>query len=165
MRSWLAQKLVARGLEVALPSYSLCPDVSVMDIVGELRLFLAALWKKTGKHPLVTGHSAGGHLTAAMIRANTRLPIDTVGDVYSLMACNDVGCQRLVEMMDEFHLENLDTLAEHICSKSREAVLAEIANLPKGSWSHSMALGHQFLSEIGGDPFRAAVEPRRDAFH
>src|SRR5262250_374717 len=33
----------------------------------------------------------------AMIRANTRLPIDTVGDVYSLMACNDVGCQRLVE--------------------------------------------------------------------
>lgn len=65
--AWLAQKLVARGLDVALPSYSLCPAVSVMDIVGELRLFLAELWKKTGKHPLVTGHSAGGHLTAAML--------------------------------------------------------------------------------------------------
>ena len=71
----------------------------------------------------------------AMIRANTRLPVDTVGDVYSLMACNDVGCQRLVEMMDEFDLDNLDELAEHICAKSRAAVLAEIAQLPKGSWS------------------------------
>jgi N-methylhydantoinase B len=74
----------------------------------------------------------------AMIRANTRLPIDTVGDVYSLMACNDVGCQRLVEMMDEFALDSLDELGEHICTKSRQAVLAEIAQLPKGTWSNSM---------------------------
>jgi arylformamidase len=65
--AWLAQALVARGLDVALPSYSLCPAVSVMDIVGELRLCLVAIWKKTGKHPLVSGHSAGGHLTAAMV--------------------------------------------------------------------------------------------------
>ena len=74
----------------------------------------------------------------AMIRANTRLPIDTVGDVYSLMACNDVGCQRLVEMMEEFKLDDLDELAEHICARSRAAVLAEIARLPKGSWSNAM---------------------------
>ena len=74
----------------------------------------------------------------AMIRANTRLPIDTVGDVYSLMACNDVGCRRLVEMMDEFGLDDLDELADHICAKSRAAVLAEIAKLPKGSWSNAM---------------------------
>ena len=74
----------------------------------------------------------------AMIRANTRQPIDTVGDVYSLAACNDVGCARLVDMMEEFELETLDLLAEHICAKSRQAVLAEIAALPKGSWSNSM---------------------------
>lgn len=74
----------------------------------------------------------------AIIRANTRLPIDTVGDVYSLTACNDVGCTRLVEMMHEFKLDNLDELAEHICSKSEAAVLSEIAKLPKGSWTNSM---------------------------
>ena len=28
----------------------------------------------------------------AMIRTNTRLPIDTEGDTYSLAGCNDVGC-------------------------------------------------------------------------
>src|ERR671938_61684 len=55
----------------------------------------------------------------AMIRANTRLPVDTEGDVYSLAACNDVGCRRLVDMMDEFDLAGLDALANHICERSR----------------------------------------------
>ncbi len=74
----------------------------------------------------------------AMIRANTRLPVDTVGDVYALAACNDVGSQRLVEMMDEFSLDDLDQLADHIIDRSRAAVLAEIATLPKGTWSNTM---------------------------
>jgi N-methylhydantoinase B len=74
----------------------------------------------------------------AMIRANTRLPIDTVGDVYSLASCNDVGCRRLVDMMQEFDLSDLDELAAYIFEKSRAAVLAEIARLPRGSWSNTM---------------------------
>ena len=37
----------------------------------------------------------------AMVRQNTRQPVETEGDVYSLAACNDIGCCRLVEMMDE----------------------------------------------------------------
>src|ERR671927_911357 len=66
----------------------------------------------------------------AMIRANTRLPIDTEGDTYSLAACNDVGAKRLAEMMDEFGIDSLDPLAEHIVTHSRAAVMAEIAKLP-----------------------------------
>jgi len=65
--AFLARALNAAGLDVALPSYTLCPAASVMDIVAELRAFLAALWAKTKTHPLVTGHSAGGHLTAAVV--------------------------------------------------------------------------------------------------
>jgi N-methylhydantoinase B len=76
----------------------------------------------------------------SMIRGNTRLPIDTEGDTYSLAGCNDVGCQRLVEMMKEFGIESLDHLADHICDRSREAALAEIAKLPKGVWRNSMVV-------------------------
>jgi N-methylhydantoinase B len=76
----------------------------------------------------------------AMIRANTRLPIDTEGDTYSLAACNDVGAKRLAEMMDEFGIDQLDVLADHICDRSREAVLAEIAKLPKGTWHNEMTI-------------------------
>ena len=74
----------------------------------------------------------------AIIKANTRLPVDTVGDVYALTACNDVGCRRLVEMLDEFALDDLGILAEHICSRSRAAVMDEIAKLPMGQWTNTM---------------------------
>ena len=76
----------------------------------------------------------------AMIRANTRLPVDTEGDTYSLAACNDVGCRRLVEMMDEFGLTDFDMLADHICDRSEAAVMAEVAALPHGSWSYTMTV-------------------------
>jgi N-methylhydantoinase B len=76
----------------------------------------------------------------AMIRANTRLPIDTEGDVYSLAACNDVGRQRLSEMMDEFGLKDIDGLSKHIALRSRSAVLRSIAGLPKGKWSNTMTV-------------------------
>ena len=76
----------------------------------------------------------------AMIRANTRLPVDTEGDVYSLAACNDVGAKRLSEMMDEFGLDSLDDLAEHVISNSRAAVEAEIAKLPKGTYRNTMRI-------------------------
>jgi N-methylhydantoinase B len=75
-----------------------------------------------------------------IIRSNTRLRIDTEGDTYSLAACNDVGAKRLAEMMDEFSIDSLATLAEHICARSREAVVAEIAKLPKGTWHNVMTV-------------------------
>jgi N-methylhydantoinase B len=74
----------------------------------------------------------------AMIRANTRLPVDTEGDTYSLAGCNDVGCRRLSEMMDEFGIDSLDRLADYICDRSQEAVLTEVAKLPQGTWSYDM---------------------------
>ena len=76
----------------------------------------------------------------AMVRANTRQPVESEGDVYSLAACNDVGCERLVEMMTEFDLDDLDELGEHICESSRQAVLAEIAKLPHGEYRSSMRI-------------------------
>jgi N-methylhydantoinase B len=76
----------------------------------------------------------------AMIRANTRLPVDTEGDTYSLAACNDVGCRRLVEMMEEFGLADLDHLAAYICSRSEAAVREEIARLPQGTWRYEMTI-------------------------
>ncbi|MCY4589309.1 MAG: hydantoinase B/oxoprolinase family protein [Alphaproteobacteria bacterium] len=76
----------------------------------------------------------------AMIRRNTREPIECEGDVYSLAACNEVGCVRLVEMMDEFGLEDLGELADYIVTSSRRAVLDEVAALPKGRYHNVMTV-------------------------
>ncbi|MBO0740775.1 MAG: alpha/beta hydrolase [Hyphomicrobiaceae bacterium] len=93
--AFLAQALNTRGLDVALPSYALCPAASVMDIVAELRSFLVALWRKTGKHALVTGHSAGGHLTAAMLATDWNrvagVPTDLVRTGIAVSGVFDLG--------------------------------------------------------------------------
>ena len=46
----------------------------------------------------------------AMIRANVREPVQVIGDVYALIACNEIGSRRLVAMMREFSLDDLDML-------------------------------------------------------
>lgn len=74
----------------------------------------------------------------AVIAANTRLPIDTVGDTYSLASCNDVGVRRLSETMVEFGLREIDEVADHIIDTSRKVALKAIAALPKGTWRNEM---------------------------
>ena len=58
-----------------------------------------------------------------ILRANVREPLQVEGDVYALAACNDEGSRRLVEMMEEFGLANLDRLGEHIIETSRAATI------------------------------------------
>jgi arylformamidase len=63
--SHMARGLNAHGVTVGVAGYDQCPEVTVGDIVGQLRAaaakFVAAL-KSTDY--VVTGHSAGGHLAA-----------------------------------------------------------------------------------------------------
>ena len=65
--SHFAAGLNARGIGVAVAGYNLCPQVSIAHIIDEMRRALLALWRRYGKRMLVFGHSAGGHLTAAMV--------------------------------------------------------------------------------------------------
>ncbi|MCR4265819.1 hydantoinase B/oxoprolinase family protein [Nitratireductor sp. ZSWI3] len=76
----------------------------------------------------------------SILRGNSRYPVEAEGDVLSLAACNDVGARRLFDMMDEFNLDTLDALGEHIISTSREAVLSEIRNLRKGTFKAEMRI-------------------------
>jgi N-methylhydantoinase B len=76
----------------------------------------------------------------AMVRQNTRQPVETEGDVYSLAACNDIGCTRLIEMMEEFGLDDLEGISDFIFENSYNAVMAEIAKLPKGTFRNSMTI-------------------------
>jgi arylformamidase len=92
--SFLARELNARGIAVALPSYPLCPTVSVMDIVGDLRRCLKTLWEKTRQRPVVVGHSAGGQLAAAMLATDWSkvggVPGDLVKAAYAISGVFDL---------------------------------------------------------------------------
>ena len=81
MFSWLAAAWVAAGVNVAIPNYRLAPAVRIDDIVDDVIAAMNWLFdnEKPGTDPgfsgvslgrvVVSGHSAGGHLTAALFAA------------------------------------------------------------------------------------------------
>ncbi len=73
-----------------------------------------------------------------LIRANVRTPDQTVGDIYSLAACNEAGDRRLQAMLDEFDIDDIDALSDFIIETSRTATHAAIAQVPDGTYSHTM---------------------------
>lgn len=77
--SHMAVGLNAHGIPVAVPSYRLCPNVSVIDIIDDLRR--CALWLfETVERPLFcVGHSAGGHLAAALLASDWAAAFDPTG--------------------------------------------------------------------------------------
>jgi len=75
-----------------------------------------------------------------LVRGNVREPDQVVGDMFALATCNEVGHLRLIEMMDEFDLENLQDIAEFILENSRLATLEKIAELPRDSASGEMTI-------------------------
>ncbi|KIC45858.1 5-oxoprolinase [Ruegeria sp. ANG-S4] len=77
-------------------------------------------------------------LLIEMIRANVRTPDQTVGDMYSLAACNEAGDRRLQAMMDEFGIDDLQSLSDFVIETSRKATLEAIAKVPSGVYHETM---------------------------
>ena len=73
MFSWLAAAWAADGVSVAMPNYRLCPGVRIEQIVDDMVMamsWLSANGTRHGMamdHVVVSGHSAGGHLAAALL--------------------------------------------------------------------------------------------------
>jgi arylformamidase len=83
----VVEGLNARGIAVAMVNYALCPAVRIGEIVRQCRAALAWTWKNAqgfGADPArltLSGHSAGGHLTAMMLATDWRewgLPADAI---------------------------------------------------------------------------------------
>lgn len=75
-----------------------------------------------------------------IIRMNVREANQVVGDIFSFAGGNEVGAQRLVDMMHEFGIDDLQPLADFIIDSSRDATLARIAELPPGTYHNSVTM-------------------------
>jgi N-methylhydantoinase B len=76
----------------------------------------------------------------ALVRANTREPMQVEGDVFSCMAAGDEGARRLIDMMSEFDISDLDELAEFVIGNSRDAMLKRLNALPRGTYLNAMTI-------------------------
>jgi len=75
-----------------------------------------------------------------IIRGNVREPDQLIGDIYALTTCNEIGHRRLIDMMEEFDLADLDGIAAFILDNSRRATLERIAALPQTSATGEMTV-------------------------
>jgi arylformamidase len=93
--SHLAAGLNAHGIGVAIPTYDLCPDVTIDQIIRQMRMATREMARL--QQPLViSGHSAGGHLAACMLATDwpafdASLPPDLVSAAYSISGLFDLG--------------------------------------------------------------------------
>ena len=93
--SHCARGLNAHGISVAIPTYDLCPDVTVDDIIEQMHVAARAL-AKLGQRLVISGHSAGGHLAACMLATHwpavdAALPQDLVSAAYAISGLFDLA--------------------------------------------------------------------------
>ena len=96
--SWFShcsRGLNAHGISVAIPSYDLCPEVTVETIIAQMRAATAVLARR-GRPLVISGHSAGGHLAACMLATDwsamdASLSKDLVTAAYAISGLFDLA--------------------------------------------------------------------------
>ena len=67
-----------------------------------------------------------------IIRANVRVPDQVIGDIYAQEVGNQVGARKLIEMLEEYNLPDIEAVSASILQRTEEAVRAAIRTLPDG---------------------------------
>lgn len=75
-----------------------------------------------------------------LLRTNVRNAHDMEGDFYAMMACNDEGARRLVALLQEFDLDDIEEIGDYIIDQSRTSVARAVGELPDGTYRHRVEL-------------------------
>ena len=113
--SHLAAGANARGYAVAMPGYTLCPDVRVSDITREVGAAVAAAAALVDGPIHLTGHSAGGHLATRMVCKDTPLaePLRArIGNVVSIAGVHDLRPMMRTALNETLKLDAAEAAAE-----------------------------------------------------
>ncbi len=117
--SFMAEQLVPGGAAYANIEYELCPNISLTELTDQIRRALAYLWREAGRlgydrdRIVVSGHSAGGHLTAMMMATDwprfdaqsPALPVDLVKGGCGISGLYDLEPIRLCFLNQELKLD------------------------------------------------------------
>jgi arylformamidase len=102
-----------RGMSVAVVGYDLCPNVTIAEIIEQMRRMCAFLWQRFGRRMMVYGHSAGGHLAAALLATDWRTlypkaPADLVPAAYSISGLFDLTPLIGISMNQDLRLDDTE---------------------------------------------------------
>jgi N-methylhydantoinase B len=94
-----------------------------------------------------------------IIRTNVRSPEEVIGDLYSQVAGDAVGGQRLLEFMDEYGLDSIVPLADELIARSERAMREAVAALPDGVYRYETD------TDGWGEPIHLALTITVDGDH
>ncbi|MBV1895837.1 MAG: alpha/beta hydrolase [Rhodobacteraceae bacterium] len=112
--SHLAAGPLEKGWAVAMPSYDLCPDVTIAEITRQIALALDVVAAQTEGPIAVTGHSAGGHLSARMLDKAIvyQAVADRITAVVPISPLSDLRDMLKTTMNDDFGMDEAAAIAE-----------------------------------------------------
>ena len=87
--------------------------------------------------------SDGGKINELLldiVRTNVRVPEQTVGDLMANVACNEVGGRALLDFMDEYGLDELETLSDAINDHAEAAMRERITAIANGTYTNAIAI-------------------------
>lgn len=118
--SHLAGGAVARGWACAMPSYTLAPEARISDMTSEIARACAVAAEALPDVPVVvTGHSAGGHLSARMGCADQSVP--RLRRVVPVSPLAELAPLMETEMQDNLRLDGAECAAESPARLARAA--------------------------------------------
>jgi acetyl esterase/lipase len=127
----LAAGPLAHGYAVAMPSYTLCPEIRIGDIVKEIGAAVTAAAAMVQGPIMLTGHSAGGHLVSRMASATSPLAgniRDRIRHVVSISGVHDLRPLMRTAMNENLRIDEVEALAES------PALLRPIENIRLTCW-------------------------------
>jgi arylformamidase len=115
--SWshFAQGALERGFAVAMPGYTLCPDIRIGGIVREIGMAIAFVAEEVEGPLYLAGHSAGGHLVCRMMTSTSPLPEPVrrrVAHVVSISGVHDLRPLMNTQMNATLKLDHEEARAE-----------------------------------------------------
>ena len=165
--SFIAPAWVDAGVSVAVVNYDLCPKVSIEEIVRQMLRAARWLWLNAGdygideKRLFVSGHSAGGHLTAMLMAAlwpifDRQLPANlfkggiAVSGVYDLRPVLEVPWLNVDLKLDEAEARRLSPA--FLPPATRAPVLTCVGAEESSEFRRQNALlGERWRSVLVGD--------------
>ncbi len=169
--SQMARGPNAHGITVAVVGYDLCPNVGIGDIVEQMRRACIFLWQRFGKRLFIYGHSAGGHLTGAMVATDwatiyPKAPADLVPAGYSVSGLFDLTPLVGITPNQDFHLtpETARALSPALWPLPSGRVFdAVVGGLESSEFLRQSKLIAQNWQGTGADPLRGNY--RQEPFH
>lgn len=111
------------------------------DLGGVLRYNGAAdVFEEGLQLPMFLLHEAGqpNQVLLDIIAANSRVPLEAIGDFNAQLASHDVTERRVATILEEYELEDLAGVSEAILERTERAMRSAIGAIPDGEYRHAM---------------------------